>query len=157
MINIVEYDTRRQEEAWSLSVKPEQAQFTAGKVSEVVSSLAENEHAHLIIDDSQVVGFFLLDTKYPSHYEFCPSGSLGVRALLIDQRFQGKGLAVQAIKMLPDYVSRRYPDIHSLYLTVNCRNLPAYHCYLKAGFSDTGDLYHGGPVGPQHIMNCNVA
>ncbi|MDF4902775.1 GNAT family N-acetyltransferase, partial [Vibrio parahaemolyticus] len=24
--------------------------------------------------------------------------------------------------------------------------------YLKAGFEDTNELYHGGPVGPQHIM-----
>lgn len=156
MINIVKYDTSRKDEACALSVKPEQAEFTVGRVSEALNALEEHEHPHLVVSDNQVVGFFILDTGYPQSYEFCPRGSLGVRALLIDQRFQGRGLAVQAITALPDYVARHYPGIHTLYLTVNCRNTPAYHCYLKAGFKDTGDLYHGGPVGPQHIMNREV-
>ncbi|MFW1170057.1 GNAT family N-acetyltransferase, partial [Vibrio parahaemolyticus] len=33
----------------------------------------------------------------------------------------------------------------------------AYNCYCKCGFEDTGELYLGGPVGPQHVMQRKVA
>ncbi|GAB6261782.1 hypothetical protein PSSHI_20250 [Photobacterium sp. R1] len=95
---------------------------------------------------------FILDTDYAETYRFCPEGALGVRSLLIDQTFQGQGITSQGISALPAYVSIHYPDVQALYLTMNCRNMPAYPCYLKPGFRDTGELYHGGPAGPQHIF-----
>lgn len=96
--------------------------------------------------------FFLFDAAYSEKYDFCPENSLGVRALLVDHRHQGKGIAKQAIQQFADFAKRHYPEFDALYLTVNCRNIPAYQCYLKSGFEDTNELYHGGPVGPQYIM-----
>lgn len=37
-------------------------------------------------------------------------------------------------------------------LTVNARNPAARAVYLAGGFADTGELYLGGPAGPQHVM-----
>lgn len=61
------------------------------------------------------------------------------------------------LRALPSYLNESYPERSAVYLTVNCRNVAAYQCYLKAGFQDTGNLYHGGPAGPQHIMMLHVS
>ncbi len=153
MVTIEPYSDSRQVQTQHLSVKAEQNQFTVSNVAEKLHSLASHEHPQLIISNDQVVGFFLLDTRYSESYHFCSSDAIGVRALLIDQRFQGQGFAVQAILAMPAYVSKHYPAFNSMYLTVNCRNKPAYKCYLKCGFKESTELYHGGPVGPQHIMS----
>ena len=152
MVQIEKYTENWKEEAALLSVRSDQAEFTVGNITQVVQDLNEGEHPHLIVSDGKAVGFFLLDLDYSSKYQFGNVKAIGVRALLVDQNYQGLGIAKKAILSLPDYVRAHYPDFEALQLTVNCRNIPAYQCYQKAGFEDTGDLYHGGPVGPQHIM-----
>ncbi len=157
MVSIEKYSVGREYEASLVSVKPEQSEFTVGNIDDIISSLKEHEHPHLIISNGEVAGFFLLDLSYTETYGFSDSKALGVRALFVDHRFQGLGVATKAINLLPSYVVKRYPDFQVLQLTVNCRNKPAYHCYCKCGFEDTGDLYLGGPVGPQHVMQRKVA
>jgi len=46
----------------------------------------------------------------------------------------------------------RHPGATRLVLTVNVTNPRAIRTYLKAGFCDTGRLYHGGRLGPQHVL-----
>ncbi|PNH90723.1 GNAT family N-acetyltransferase [Vibrio diazotrophicus] len=152
MVTIEKYSPIRKEEASLLSVLSDQAQFTVSNVPQVVKDLKESEHPHLIIFEGKAVGFFLLDLNYSEKYQFGQHKAIGVRALLVDQKYQGKGIATQAIKALPSYVTEHYPDYEVMQLTVNCRNKAAYACYLKCGFVDSGELYTGGPVGPQHIM-----
>ncbi len=152
MVTIERYTSNREDEAALLKVKTEQSQFTISDIPKTVAGLNEDEHPHLIIYDNKVVGFFLLDLGYSRKYRFNDAIAIGVRALLIDERYQGKGIAKTAIQSLAGYVSGHYPQFDAIQLTVNCRNVPAYQCYLKSGFEDTGSLYHGGPVGPQHIM-----
>jgi hypothetical protein len=53
---------------------------------------------------------------------------------------------------LPNYLSEAYPNHLNIFLTVNCQNSTAKDLYLKGGFEDTNNLYHGGAAGPQHIM-----
>ncbi|WP_165312952.1 GNAT family N-acetyltransferase [Vibrio ziniensis] len=152
MVFIEKYSPIWQQEASYLSVREEQAQFTIGNIPQVVEQLKETEHPHLIIFEDKPVGFFLLDLDYSTKYQFGSQKAIGIRALLVDQHYQGKGIATKVIKALPSYVAKHYPDFEVMQLTVNCRNKPAYECYLKCGFADTGELYLGGPVGPQHIM-----
>lgn len=157
MVRIEQYQQHYAEQVAQLSVKPEQSEFTIDNVAQVITRLQAHEHPHLIMFDEQVVGFFILDTDYGQHYDFCPPQSIGIRSLLIDQRFQGQGIAKKALLSLPsylslNYLSTSYSEKVSAYLTVNCRNTAAYQCYLKSGFEDTQNLYHGGPVGPQHIL-----
>ncbi|HBV76399.1 MULTISPECIES: GNAT family N-acetyltransferase [Vibrio] len=157
MVTIEQYTPKKSAQVAPLKVQPEQVQFTISDVLSVIEQLDDHEHPHLILDDGVVVGFFLLDMNYLSNQAFdveidSHSAALGIRALLIDETFQGRGIATQALQALPDYLKRAYSEKTAAYLTVNCRNVAAYQCYLKAGFQDTGNLYHGGPVGPQYIM-----
>lgn len=152
MVTIEKYTPSRYEQVCELSVLEEQSQFTVGDIAAMLASLDTTELPHLILADDTVVGFFLFDTVYSNRYDFCPPKSLGVRALLVDHRFQGKGIAKQAISQFAQFARSHLPAYQALYLTVNCRNNAAYQCYLKSGFEDTNELYLGGPVGPQHIM-----
>ncbi|WP_217516109.1 GNAT family N-acetyltransferase [Vibrio metschnikovii] len=157
MLIIEKYNKSRDAEVEKLRVKPEQVQFTVDKLGEFILSLKEDEHPHLIIENDQVVGFFVLDLSYSDAYSFSDPKALGVRALLIDHNHQGLGVASRAMNLLPSYVASTYPEFERLQLTVNCRNKAAYNCYLKCGFEDTGNLYLGGPAGPQHIMQRTAA
>ena len=51
-----------------------------------------------------------------------------------------------------DDLRHRHRDRHLLVLTVNVANPAAIAAYLRAGFVDTGELFHGGSAGAQHIM-----
>ncbi|MCF7481565.1 GNAT family N-acetyltransferase [Vibrio sp. J1-1] len=157
MISIEKYSDKWKSEVGFLSVKQEQAEFTVSNVDEVIRALQQHEHPHLIVENNKAVGFFILDLSYSETYNFSSGKALGIRSLLVDHRSQGKGIATQAIKLLPDYVRSHYPDFSVLQLTVNCRNKAAYYCYSKCGFEDTEKLYLSGPAGPQHIMQRNIA
>ncbi|RKF18040.1 GNAT family N-acetyltransferase [Alginatibacterium sediminis] len=153
MVVIEKYTALRVNDVAKLSVMPEQQQFTAANVPQRIAELNSQQHPHVIIADSQVVGFFILDLGFSTNNDFSPERALGIRSLLIDQGHQGKGFAQQALLQLPSYAQQAYSSFESLYLTVNCRNKPAYNCYVKCGFVDHGNLHLGGPVGPQHILS----
>ncbi|PSW16173.1 GNAT family N-acetyltransferase [Photobacterium rosenbergii] len=106
--------------------------------------------------EHQVIGYFKLDTLLPLNQNYCPENSVGLCTLLIDKRVQGKGLGTKSVTEVIEYVKTHFKQYDYLYLTVNCKNLAAYHCYLKSGFEDTQKLYFGGPVGPQHIMRVSL-
>lgn len=89
MIAIEKYSVDREHEVNLLSVKPQQSEFTVSNINDVISSLKEHEHPHLIINNGEVAGFFLLDLSYTETYGFNDSKALGVRSLLVDHRFQG--------------------------------------------------------------------
>ncbi len=100
----------------------------------------------------RVVGIFVIDTAYSSKYDFCPKGAVGLGTFFIDHQYQGKGYGKSTVVALKPYLLEHYPQFRRLYLTVNCQNKSAYHCYFSNGFTDTGELYLGGEAGPQHIM-----
>lgn len=141
--------------AEQLAVHPEQVIYV-GTVAESLADVAANETGHLLPHgiwlDGQLVGYFLVDTGYGHDHDFAPTTALGVRTLLIDARRQGEGLGKRMVKSLKPYLQKAFPDREYCYLTVNCRNPGARHCYLAGGFIDDGELYHGGEAGPQHVM-----
>lgn len=157
MVKVEKFTQDRLFETINLSVEDDQRQFTVSDIRKAIERADEHEHLHLILRDNNVVGFFILDTQYAERYDFCPEQSLGIRGFLIDYRHQNQGIAQQALSQLPMYAATHYPEVQHLYLTVNCRNLPAYRCYVKSGFRDSGELYLGGAVGPQHIMSQTIA
>lgn len=152
MVIIEKLTDVRRLEACALSVTEQQGQFTVDNIGEFLPTLPDTKMPHLILDNNVVVGFFVFDSAYSDEYEFCPENVLGVRALLIDHHYQGRGIAGKAISQMGDFAKMHYPEFVALYLTVNCRNTAAFECYRKYGFEDTNELYEGGPVGPQHIM-----
>ncbi|MEL6114852.1 GNAT family N-acetyltransferase [Photobacterium sp. SP02] len=134
-----------------LSVATEQVKFV-GTMEEILVNIDDTVHPHVIMDSDTVVGFFLIDTQYGHSFDFADSEALGLRAFFIDQRHQGKGYAKRAVLALRAFLESAYPDFAQIYLTVNCKNPAARHCYQQGGFADTHELYLGGAAGPQHIM-----
>lgn len=156
MLTIEKLTTADFESVRSLSVDDTQQQYV-GTTEEILSNLSSSCIPHIIKQESEIVGFFLLDFSYSESYEFVTEDNcIGLRAYLIDAKQQGNGYGVKAVKLLPDYVKSHFPDVSKIYLTVNCKNPIAKNCYVKAGFIDNGDLYLGGAAGPQHIMSLNL-
>lgn len=138
-----------------LSVGDDQIHYV-GTVQRLLDKACGTSHYHIILHDDQIVGFFNIDTVYDQTYEFTVPGELGLRAFFIDKRYQGKGLGKASAKVLKNYLAEAYSDHPSIALTVNCKNPGAYKAYLHGGFTDTGELYHGGKAGPQHIMRMPI-
>lgn len=138
-----------------LKVSDEQLKYV-GTMEEILVNVSDIVHPHVVVVENQVVGIFLIDTQYHLQHDFCGDKALGFRAFFIDEKHQGKGYASSVMKALREYINQHYLDSEYLYLTVNCKNPIAYRCYANAHFVDTGELYHGGAAGPQHIMLMNL-
>ncbi|MEO8999686.1 MAG: GNAT family N-acetyltransferase [Rhodanobacter sp.] len=78
--------------------------------------------------------------------------TLGLRAFFIDTDWQHRGFGTLALAALITDLAERHPSARLLVLTVNCNNHAALHLYLRAGFCDSGELYHGGRSGPQQLL-----
>ncbi len=135
----------------NVEVEPDQTRFS-GTVAQAFEEAEEGVDFHALFEADQPVGFFKLDQLYHQQYDFVRAQDLGLRAFMIDRRCQGRGLATAAVKLLPAYVPQHYPDRHSVILTVNLQNPAAIACYLKGGFTDTGEIVAQGLAGPQHIL-----
>jgi GNAT superfamily N-acetyltransferase len=102
--------------------------------------------------DGVPVAFFILDTGHDvALYESRP-GTVGVRALYVDRHHQGQGVGTAMLRAMPALARALYPDAVRLALTVNVNNPVAVHAYLRTGFADTGRIYRGGALGPQHVL-----
>lgn len=156
MIEIEKLDSAHVECVKKIELAAEQVKFSA-TAEEFLNSGSDEIQLHVIKSGNSVVGFFKLDTSYASNYSFCPEGSLGLRSFAIDKSRQGEGIGQNAVKALFPYLKENYPEYHSIYLTVNCKNPKAVGCYKKGGFLDTNEKYLGGAAGPQHIMYGKIA
>ncbi|MFN3881307.1 MAG: GNAT family N-acetyltransferase [Nitrincola lacisaponensis] len=121
-------------------------------IADILEQFPASAHRHLVKRDNRVIGFFMIDMEYSRVHPFAPRDDLGFRMFMIDQSVQGQGCGSAAMRLLPAYLLSCYPDRKQVWLTVNCRNLAAYQCYLRNGFQDTGAQYLDGGFGPQHIM-----
>lgn len=139
-----------------LKVGRDQVRFS-GTVQEAFDAAEPDVDFHGIFDGDTAVGFFKLDRAYHSRYTFAQPGDLGLRAFLIDQARQGKGLGSAAAAALPAHVRFHYPATRFVWLTVNFANPSACRAYLKGGFEDTGRTWPHGDAGPQHILRLAIA
>lgn len=137
-----------------LRVTPPQRDF----VSDIEASLLDAENCPgsapmAILRDDEPVGYYRIEASAQSiaDRDF-DRPALGLRSFFIDHRWQGQGLALQALQALIADLVVRYPEAQLLVLLVNCRNPTALRMYLRAHFVDTGELYHGGRSGPQHLL-----
>ncbi|KKD58826.1 hypothetical protein RN22_19240 [Grimontia sp. AD028] len=142
-------------DVFKIFLAEEQVKFTAPPEN-FISDVDENITRFLIVQDDVIVGYFKIDSAFNSEIVSDGNTGVGLRSFAIDCRYQGKGIGKKAVSLLADSISLEFPDVSWLYLTVNCKNMVAYQTYLKGGFEDTGSLYHGGPVGPQHVMRMKL-
>ncbi|WP_412498496.1 GNAT family N-acetyltransferase [Vibrio furnissii] len=144
------------EQVAELKVADDQLKFV-GTIDEILVNIDDQIHPHVLVANGNVVGFFLIDTTYSLQYDFAGAHNLGLRAFFVSQQEQGKGYGKQAAACMKTYLHSSYPQFSRVYLTVNCKNPGARHCYLHGGFVDDGELYLGGAAGPQHIMHLDLS
>lgn len=132
----------------ALAPGPDQEVFSGRAADTLPAAEADpSRHPVALLDGSGCpVGFFVLDE----------TGHLLLRAFFVDAAHQRRGHAGRALAALPAYVRERFPQATSVSLTVNVRNVVAYAAYLRGGFVDDGELYLGGPAGPQHVLRLPV-
>ncbi len=137
-----------------LHVADDQYRFVGDTAFNLGDSLRDPmSEAIAIWGGDTVVGFYRLDFSPRAVLGRDPvEPTVGLRAFMIDHRHQGQGYGAQAVVACVDDLRLRYPARRLLVLTVNCANAVAIRAYLRAGFVDTGELFHGGSAGPQHVM-----
>lgn len=127
-------------------------------VGDVAFNLADarrvpGSEAMAILAGDAVIGFYRLDhvvavmAPHPLGV-----GAVGLRAFVLDARWQGRGLSLPALRACCEDLARRWPAATLLALNVDCANLVALAAYRRAGFVDTGALLAGGAGGPQRLM-----
>ncbi|MCW2616487.1 MAG: family N-acetyltransferase [Frankiales bacterium] len=133
----------------ALAPRPDQEVFSGRAARTLPAAEADPvRHPVAVVDDNGVpLGFFTLDET---------GGDVLLRGFFVDQRHQRQGRARGALAELPGHVRARFPSAPAVVLTVNVRNPGAYAVYLAAGFADTGELYLGGPAGPQHVLRLEL-
>jgi len=129
-------------------------------VGRIAVSLADAEvcagsEAMAILRGDDVVGFYRLEHRPRSiaDMEF-ERATVGLRSFFVDARWQGQGLGRLALAAALADLTQRHSHVRDVVLTVNIRNTPALALYRRAGFRETGGLYHGGRSGPQYVMLC---
>ena len=138
-----------------IRVAPEQEVF-AGTVAEAFDTDPARFDLHVIEADSVAVGLFKIDRDYRRSIPIAAPGALGLRAFMIDRDRQGQGIATAAVRALPGYLARQYPQARAVDLTVNHANGAARTCYLKGGFADTGQDWLEGRAGPQDLLRMEL-
>lgn len=136
------------EQVASLEVAGEQLQFVDAMPLTLETTALERDNFVIEID-TDIAGFFQIDTRKPVYVRH---PLLELCQVVIDKNHQGRGIGKRFIQSLPDLLARKYPAATGVVLTVNCRNKMAHHVYTAGGFHDSGEIYEGGPSGPQHIM-----
>jgi len=127
-------------------------------VGHIAASLAdaascESSEAMAILRDGEPIGFYRLEHRAGSVADMVfQRATVGLRSFFIDARWQGQGLGARALTAVMADLAQRHPQVRDVVLTVNVRNTPALALYRRAGFRETGGLYHGGRSGPQHVM-----
>lgn len=133
----------------ALAVGSDQLRFVDPMPLTLKTTALERDN-FVMATETGIAGFFQIDTRTPDYIQ---QPLLELCQVVVDQNQQGRGLGRQFVQALPELLKREYPDASGVVLTVNCRNKPAYHVYSAGGFHDTGEIYTGGPSGPQHIMS----
>lgn len=106
-----------------------------------------------ILQGDAVVGYYRIeDSARTLTGNDSENDALGLRSFQIDAARQGQGLGALALAALLHDLGHRHPDASRLVLTVDRSNTTAVALYLRAGFVDSGGLYHGGRAGPQLLL-----
>ncbi|MEV6600286.1 GNAT family N-acetyltransferase [Actinoplanes sp. NPDC051346] len=122
-----------------LEVAPEQAGFVAPNVVGIAEThIYPEAEPRAVYADGELVGFVLL------HPGERPGEHVLVR-LMIDHRFQGRGLGRQALEAAVGYAVREH-EAETVRLSFVPSNDRARALYLSAGFTETGEIDDGETV-----------
>lgn len=111
----------------NLKLKPEQEKF----IESVDDCLKEAKvypewHPVAIYSDDEVIGFAMYGS-------FGPNKDTWIDRIMIDEKYQGRGLGRMAMRKLIDIVSKKY-GVNVIYLSIVEENTAAYRLYKSMGF-----------------------
>lgn len=78
-------------------------------------------------------------------YDFDPHNGRAGIGILIDTRFQQKGYAKDAIKLIMDYAFL-FLKLHQLYVHIPSPNLPSRKLFASCGFQEAGMLHEWNSI-----------
>lgn len=153
-IRVAAVDATLREQLLRLRVTPAQRGYV-GAIGDLLADAAccPDSAPMAILHNGVPVGYYRIDPNARSvagHDLERPA--LGLRAFFIDARSQGRGLGARALAALLGDVVVRHPHARMLALAVHVDNHAAQRLYRRAGFSDGGELYHGGRSGAQRLL-----
>lgn len=156
MIQLTFFEKKYEQELLTFQLPDDQHQFTGLPIEVLEISIKDEKRFPIVIlNDEEVVGFFVL------HYgeEIKPistnPNALLLRALSINFIHQGKGYAKKAMEQLPHFVKNTFSHVNEIVLVVNERNNGAKMLYERTGFEDRGERRIGN-IGPQYLLHCII-
>ncbi|TAE52293.1 MAG: GNAT family N-acetyltransferase [Bacteroidetes bacterium] len=128
-IRIVALDRFNWELALALRLRPEQEAFVPSVLYSLAQAKFEQLHPYGIFSDQEMVGFLM-------YGEF--SGICWINRILVDHRFQGKGVAREALSQLMSALKKRLAcrEIRTSYAV---ENKVAERLFASMGFEPVGD------------------
>jgi diamine N-acetyltransferase len=136
----------------ALSVAPEQERFVSGVAESLLEAAAEPDARPVywaIYAGEVPVGFVMIsDGIAPGHPEYI--GPYFLWKLLIDERFQGRGLGRATLDAIVAYVRDR-PDAETLLTSASPGEGSPIGFYERYGFEPTGDVDAGEVVLRLHL------
>jgi diamine N-acetyltransferase len=132
-------DRENWEECILLSVREDQKAFVASNVYSLAQARVQDECVPMAVyRDECMVGFLMYaKDRVEEHY--------WVYRLMVDQRFQGQGIARQAMYELMCELAHR-SDFDKLRISYEPDNMAAAHLYQSLGFTTTGEVIEGEVV-----------
>ena len=155
-IRLVHFEEKYHQALARFTLKNEQIHFTALPV-EVIEEAINNPDKDpvVILVQAVPVGFFVLH-KGSEYVERAESDhKILIRALSISVEYQGKGYALEAMKLLPAWVREFHPEVKEIILAVNEANKAAQQLYVKSGYLDFG-VRRMGSHGIQHVLHYSM-
>lgn len=153
-IRVLSVDETLRAAVLALDVHPDQRPFV-GHTRDSLADVAvcPGSEALALLHGDEAVGYVRIDRRASALADHpLASGAVALRSFLIDAPWQGQGLGRAALDAIHAYVAGRHPDRERILLTVNVRNEAALRAYQRAGYRDSGELYHGGSAGPQYVL-----
>lgn len=153
-IKLLPYSALHYDDLVGYELDEDQKPFTISPKENLktLTILAEPEKTPVTIAlQDKAVGFFILDSGPDKQQLTENPNALLLRSLSINPHYQGKGYGKQAMTICDEYVQDYLKSCDEIVLSVNLKNTRAYQMYLKAGFTDTGNII-GGKNGLQHVM-----
>lgn len=150
LIQLVPYHTKYDDILSKFTIAKEEQAFALTPFI-ALQNLAELEYPVVVLYDDTPAGFMRLNLN-EERFELTDNPhAILVKSFSVTQNMQGKNIAQSALKQLPQYLKKHFPEVNEIVLSVNFKNEKAIHVYQKIGFVDTNRVLEGR-AGKQHIM-----
>ncbi len=145
LVDYVTLSPTQREQLELIQVDTAQKEFS----SDIAQGLAVL-HAHtgsdvkgfVLLADELPVGFLLLK-RPPASPAWATGNVCTLHGLQVDKGYQGRGLGRACMQALPAAARAAWPATTQLMLMVDADNDTARGLYLKQGFVDSGETFHG--------------